>query len=195
MNKFVKYGLIGLVVVGILAAVVYFLKKNSTPLKTYETETVSRKDIVNKVVVTGKVIPEDEIEIKPQISGIIEKIYLEEGAEVKAGDLIAVIKVVPNEQSLYQANGRVKNAQLAVNNAKIEFDRNKALFEKGVIASQDFNNLQLTYDQPSRSWPMPRQTIRLSNGGLLGGLPVPIPTSGRRLPVPYWRFRLRRAIK
>ena len=57
MNKYVKYGLIGVVVIGILAATVYFLKQNSTPAELYKTETVERKDIVNKVIVTGKVIP------------------------------------------------------------------------------------------------------------------------------------------
>lgn len=147
MNKVVKYVLIGLVVVGILAAIAYFLKKNSTPKQLYQTESVERQDIVNKVIVTGKVIPQDEIEIKPQISGIIDKIYKEEGDEVKAGDLIAVIKVVPNEQALYQARGRVNNAKVALNNAEIEYNRNKTLFDKGVVSAQDFQNLQLQYEQ------------------------------------------------
>ncbi|NJB70932.1 HlyD family secretion protein [Saonia flava] len=169
MNKYVKYGLIGLVVLGILWAVVYFLKKNSTPLEVYKTEEVSKRDIVNKVVVTGKVIPEDEIEIKPQISGIIEKIYLEEGTHVNAGDLIAVIKVVPNEQSLNQASGRVRNAELALNNAKIEFDRNKALFDKGVISSQDFNNLQLSYNQAEQELKNSRADYQIIRRGSAGG--------------------------
>ena len=147
MNKYVKYGLITVAVVGILAAIVYFLKQNSTPKQIYETETVERKDIVNKVIVTGKVIPEDEINIKPQITGIIDKIYLEEGDQVKAGELIAVIKVVPNEQSLYQARGRVNNAKVALSNAELDFNRNKDLFGKGVVAAQDFQNIQLTYEQ------------------------------------------------
>ncbi|MEE9363930.1 MAG: efflux RND transporter periplasmic adaptor subunit [Cellulophaga sp.] len=147
MNKYVKYGLIGLVVIGILGAIVFFLKKNNTPLKLYETEQLEKKDIVNKVVVTGKVIPEDEINIKPQISGIIDKIYFEEGEVVKEGDLIATIKVVPNEQSLSSARGRVKNAEVNLANSKLEFDRNKAIFAKGVISSQDFNAIKLTYDR------------------------------------------------
>ena len=147
MNKYVKYGLIGIACVGILYAVVHFLKKNSTPKQLYDTETLERKDIVNKVIVTGKVIPEDEINIKPQISGIIDRIYLEEGADVRAGDLIAVIKVVPNEQSLFQARGRVNNAKVALNNAELDFNRNKDLFSKGVVAAQDFQNIQLAYDQ------------------------------------------------
>ena len=169
MNKYVKYALIGIAVIGILAAVVYFLKKNSTPLKTYETETVEKRDITNKVVVTGKVIPQDEIEIKPQISGIIQKVYLEEGVQVKAGDLIATIKVVPNEQSLNQARGRVNNAKIALNNTKIEYDRNKSLFDKGVISSQDFNALQLQYDQATQELQNAQADYQIIRVGSAGG--------------------------
>ncbi|OQD43766.1 efflux RND transporter periplasmic adaptor subunit [Croceivirga radicis] len=147
MNKFVKYGLVGLGVVVILGAIVVFLKQNSKPKQLFKTETVEKKDITNKVIVTGKVIPEDEIEIKPQISGIIEKVYLEEGAKVKAGELIAVIKVVPNEQSVYQARGRVNNAKVALTNAETDYKRNKTLFDKGVVSAQDFQNIQLAFDQ------------------------------------------------
>lgn len=147
MNKYVKYSLIGLAVIGILAAITYFLKKNSEPPQLFKTENAERKDIVNKVIVTGKVIPEDEINIKPQISGIIDKIYLEEGVDVKAGDLIAVIKVVPNEQAVYQARGRVNNAKVALSNSQLDYNRNKALFDKGVVSAQDFQNIDLAFNQ------------------------------------------------
>jgi HlyD family secretion protein len=169
MNKYLKYALISIGVILLLLAAVYFMKKNSSPLKIYETETVEKKDITNKVVVTGKVIPEDEIEIKPQISGIIEKIYLEEGADVEAGDLIAVIKVVPNEQSLNQASGRVRNAELNLNNVKIEYNRNKTLFDKGVISSQDFNNLQLQLDQAEQELKNARADYQIIRRGSAGG--------------------------
>lgn len=169
MKKYLKYGLIGAVCIGILFAIVYFLKQNSTPTKLYETEKIEKKDIVNKVIVTGKVIPEDEINIKPQISGIIEKVYLEEGVEVKAGDLIAVIKVVPNEQALNQSAGRVRNAELALNNAKIEYDRNKTLFDKGVISSQDFNNLALTFSQAEQELKNSRADYQIIRRGSAGG--------------------------
>ncbi|MEN1784259.1 MAG: efflux RND transporter periplasmic adaptor subunit [Bacteroidota bacterium] len=169
MNKYVKYGLIGACCVGILVALVYFLKKNSEPTKLYDTETVERKDIVNRVIVTGKVIPEDEINIKPQISGIIDKIYMEEGSMVKAGDLIALIKVVPNEQSLYQAKGRVNNAKVALSNAKLDFDRNKDLFAKGVVAAQDFQNIQLTYDQAKLELENARNDYQIILRGSAGG--------------------------
>ena len=169
MNKYIKYALIAVIGLGILYAVAHFLKQNSKPVKLYKTQTAEVKDIVNKVIVTGKVIPEDEINIKPQISGIIDKVYLEEGVEVKAGDLIAVIKVVPNEQSLNQANGRVRNAEIALNNVKIEYDRNKALFDKGVISSQDFNNLKLQYDQAEQELTNAKADYQIIRRGSAGG--------------------------
>jgi len=147
MNKFLKYGLIGALVLGALWAAAFFVKSNSKSSINYVTTNAFISNIEKKTVATGKVVPEDEVEIKPQISGIIDKIYLEEGAQVKAGDLIAKVKVVPNEQALNSAQGRVKNANISLANITIEYNRNKSLFKNGVISSQDFNTQQLRLDQ------------------------------------------------
>ncbi len=147
MNKFLKYGLIGALVLGALWAAAFFVKSNSKSSINYDTTNAFISNIEKKTVATGKVVPEDEVEIKPQISGIIDKIYLEEGAQVKAGDLIAKVKVVPNEQALNSAQGRVKNANISLANITIEYNRNKSLFKNGVISSQDFNTQQLRLDQ------------------------------------------------
>lgn len=169
MNKYLKYTIIGLLVLVVLWAAAYFIKMNSTPDKLYETETLTKENIVNKVVVTGKVVPEDEINIKPQIQGIIEKIYLKEGVKVKAGDLIAKIKVVPNEQSLNQSRGRVRNAEISLNNINTEYNRNKTLFDKGVISSQDFNSLQLQLDQAKQELQNARADYQIILKGSAGG--------------------------
>ncbi len=169
MNKIVKYVLIGLLVLGALWAAAFFIKSNSKSSITYETQKPFISNIEKKTVATGKVIPEDEVEIKPQISGIIDKIYLEEGTKVKAGDLIAKIKVVPNEQALNQASGRVRTAQLSLGNVKIEYDRNKALFEKGVISSQDFNTLKLQFEQAEQELKNAQADYQIIRQGSAGG--------------------------
>jgi HlyD family secretion protein len=169
MNKIVKYILIGILVLGGLWAGAFFVKSNSKGAIVYETKKPFTSNIEMKTVATGKVIPEDEIEIKPQISGIIEKIYMEEGQKVMAGDLIARIKVVPNEQALNQARGRVRNAEIALNNVRIEYDRNKALFDKGVISSQDFNDLQLQYDQAQQELQNSQADFQIIRKGSAGG--------------------------
>lgn len=169
MNKIVKYVLIALLIIAVLWAAMFFIKSNSKGAITFETQKPFISSIVKKTVATGKVIPEDEVEIKPQISGIIDKIYLEEGAKVKSGDLIAKIKIVPNEQALNQARGRVRNAEIALNNTKIEYDRNKAIFDKGVISSQDFNNLQLRLDQAEQELSNSRADYQIIRKGSAGG--------------------------
>ena len=169
MNKIVKYILIGILILGALWAAAFFVKSNSKDAVTYETSNPFISNIEKKTVATGKVIPEDEVEIKPQISGIIQKIYLEEGQKVKSGDLIATIKVVPNEQALNQSRGRVRNAELALNNIKIEYNRNKTLFDKGVISSQDFNTLQLQNDQAVQELENAKADYQIIRQGSAGG--------------------------
>ena len=195
MNKYLKYSLIGLLVLGSLWAAAFFIKSNSKSAITYETSKPFISNIEKKTVATGKVIPEDEIEIKPQISGLIEKIFMEEGEMVKAGDLIARIKVVPNEQSLNQARGRVKNAELALNNVKIEFNRNKALFDKGVISSQDFNTLQLQYNQAQQELLNAQSDYQIIRRGSAGGSATANTNIRATSMVQFWKFLWKKATR
>jgi HlyD family secretion protein len=167
--KVVKWILLIVIIAGGLWAAMFFIKSNSKSAITYETHKPFISSIEKKSVATGKVIPQDEVEIKPQISGIIDRIYKEEGDQVKAGDLIAVIKVVPNEQSLNQSAGRVRNAELSLNNSKIEFERNKALYERGVISNQDYNNLKLTYERAEQELKNARADYQIIRRGSAGG--------------------------
>ena len=136
---------------GTIFAGSFFIKSNSKALLLYETESITIKNIENKIVATGKVIPENEVEIKPQIAGIVDKILVEEGDQVKSGDLLAIIKVVPNEQTLNSAEGRLKNANIILKNAEVELIRNQVLFNKGVISEQEFNTFELNFDQAQQS--------------------------------------------
>ena len=121
------------------------------------------------MVATGKLNPEEEIELKPQISGIVDKIVVEEGDIVKKGDLIAKIRVVPNEQSLVSARSRINTAQLSFDNAKTLYDRNKALFEKGVISKQDFENSELSLNQARESLRQSQNDFQIIKQGSLSG--------------------------
>ncbi|WP_340065114.1 efflux RND transporter periplasmic adaptor subunit [Ascidiimonas aurantiaca] len=169
MKNVLKYLLIAVFVILALVAAAYFIKSNSKPPVVFETETPFNTDIEQKTVATGKVIPEDEVQIKPQITGIIDKIFVNEGAEVKSGDLIAKVKVVPNEQSLVSARGRVRNAKIALANARIEFNRNKELFEKGVVSDQDFLNIKLTFEQAEQELENAENDYQIIKVGSAGG--------------------------
>jgi len=167
--KYLKYIGIGLLVMGVLFASAFFIKSNSTSSIVYDTETLITTTIEEKIVATGKVLPEDEVNVVPQISGIIEKILVEEGDEVAAGDLIARIKVVPNEQTLNSADGRVKSAQIVLSNSKIEFKRNEALFSKEIISEKDFNSVALRYNQDMQNLSNAKSDLQIIKLGSSGG--------------------------
>jgi len=167
--KVLKYIGIALLIFGTLFAVAFFIKTNNKSAIVYETQTVITTSIERKTVVTGKVIPEDEVEIKPQIQGIIETLFVEEGDQVATGDLLAKIKVVPNEQSLNSAEGRLANSRILLKNAELEFNRNKDLFDKGIISKQDFDNVQLRYNQAKQDVSNAVSDLQIIRLGSKGG--------------------------
>jgi len=169
MKKVFKYILIAAILFGVLYATVFFIKSNSKPAVQYDTETALITSIEMKSVATGKVIPEDEVEIKPQISGIIQTLYVEEGDNVKTGDLLAKVKVVPNEQSLNSAKGRLANTKILMENAKIEFNRNKGLFEKEIISQKDFQNAELNYSRAKQDVSNADSDLQIIKLGSAGG--------------------------
>ena len=158
-----------LIALGLLFSIAYYIKTNSRSAITYETEQLKYKTIEDKIVATGSVVPEDEVNIVPQISGIIQEIFVDEGDQVKAGDLLAKIKVIPNEQTLNSAEGRVKTTQIILQNSEKEYNRNKKLFEKGIISEQDFNSIELRYNQDKQSLENAESDLQIIRLGSIGG--------------------------
>ncbi len=148
--------IITLIVIVILfaAGIWYIYTKDKQDPIVYTTEQATSRTIVKKTVATGSIVPKEEVLIKPNVSGIIKEIYVEAGDNIKAGDLIAQIEVVPNASSLTNAKNNiagartgVETAKLALANQKSIYDRQKALFDKGVISANDFDGIQNSYNQ------------------------------------------------
>ena len=107
MKKFLKISAIVILVVLVLGTF-YMLWKKSQPEKTsFSTTSPIVTTIENKTVATGKVEPRTVVQIKPQISGIITEIYKEAGQQVKAGDVIAKVQIIPDMVSLSAAESRI----------------------------------------------------------------------------------------
>jgi HlyD family secretion protein len=145
MKKALK--IIFAVVIGIVfLGTIYFLynKSKAEPV-VYETTSPFVTNIIKKSVATGTVEPRKEIEIKPKVSGIIEEIYLEAGQIVKAGDVIARVKIIPNMVNLNNAESRLNRARISLDNAKRTYDRQKQLYDQNVISRNDFERFELDY--------------------------------------------------
>ena len=167
--KILKYIGISVLIAGSLFAAAFFVKTNNKSAIIFETEKMFKTSIEKKTVVTGTVIPEDEVEITPQIQGIIDVIYVEEGDQVNNGDLLAKIKVVPNEQNLNSAEGRLANSRIILKNAKIEYERNKSLFKNGIISKQQFDNVELNYNQAKLDVSNSKSDLQIIRLGSKGG--------------------------
>jgi HlyD family secretion protein len=169
MNKTVKI-ILGIVLLILLVFVLkYFKDSNKKDVIDYKTAQAFYTSLDTKIVATGKLNPEEEIELKPQISGIVDKILVEEGDLVQKGDLIAKIRVVPNEQALVSAQSRIKTSKFTYDNAKTLFERNKALYEKGVISRQDFENNELSLNQAQESYMQAQNDYQIIKRGSISG--------------------------
>ena len=168
MKKAIKYILIIAVILGVVFATYFFISTNNQDPIKYKSENPIRTTIQKKTVATGKVVPEDEVEIKPQISGIVHEVFVKEGQIITTGDLIATIKVVPNEQSLNSATGRVENAKISLENGEIDFTRNKTLYDKGIISNQDFIAIELRYKQAKQELENATNDLKIIKLGTAG---------------------------
>ena len=130
----------------------YLFKKSQPEEKVYETVEVTIGTIEKKTVITGQINPRDEVEIKPQVSGIISAIYKEAGQMVKKNEVIATVKIIPEVSNLTASESQVRLAKLNLDNVEKAFERQKALKDKGLIAIEEFEKSQLEYEQAKENY-------------------------------------------
>jgi len=128
------------IAIGVFAKL--YMDEKEEPQK-YELETLEKDNILLKTVATGSVVPRREIDIKPNVSGIVDEIMVIAGDKIKKGDVIARIKVVANVANISSAESRVNRAKINLDNAQKDFDRNKTLFDQEVIAAATFQAFEL----------------------------------------------------
>lgn len=148
----------------------YLYQKNAEDPVVYETEKPSKQTIVKKAVATGSILPLEEVLIKPNISGVIEEIYVEGGDYVKSGDLLAKIKVVPNLSALNDAKNAIDEAKINLDDQKRNYERQLTLFGKGVISKTDLERAQVSYDQAKQTYGAANKRYDIVKTGTTSGL-------------------------
>jgi HlyD family secretion protein len=134
------------VIVSIFVYTIYFLyeKSQAKPVE-YETTKPFRTEIIKSTMATGSVVPRKEILIKPQVSGIVEEVYVEAGDMIRNGDLIARIKIIPDMVSLNNAQSRVNRSKISFEDSKRQYERQKDLLDQGVIALAEYEPYEVAY--------------------------------------------------
>lgn len=138
--------LVALILIASFFGVGYILiKKSIKPDEVFESSSPFYTDIIRKTVATGSITPRREIELKSQVSGVVETLYVEAGDLVKQNDIIARIKIIPNVVMLNNAEMRLKTALINFKNANLEMNRQNELFAEHVISEQDYNRYKLEF--------------------------------------------------
>ncbi len=170
MKKSVTIFVLVFIIVTFAGAMYYLYTKNAEDPVVYETEKASKQSIVKKTVATGSILPLEEVFIKPNISGVIQEVYVKGGDIVKKGDLIAKIRVIPNLSSLNNARNEIQRNKIDLDNQKRNYNRQKALFDKGVISKQNLETAEVAYQQAQQSYTAANRNYDIVRTGSTRGL-------------------------
>jgi HlyD family secretion protein len=132
-------------VVMIGGAFFYLYKKSQTKETVWQTESAEVTDITKKTVATGSVTPRVSVDVKPKVTGVLTELTAVPGQAVKAGDPLGKISIIPDVQAVNQAESQVRSAQIQLDNAKRELDREEGLFKQGVVAEQELYTYRTNY--------------------------------------------------
>ena len=147
MKKYFKIVVAALVVLVFCGTFVFLYMKSKPQPAVYDEFAPKVTDISKTTVITGTIEPRDEVEVKPQISGIITEIYKEAGETVKAGEVIAKVKVIPDMSQLSSAESRVRLADVNLKQAEVNHRREKQLYDRQLVSAEEYDNVRQALDQ------------------------------------------------
>ena len=124
------------------------------------------KDLVQTTVATGKIEPRDEVEIKPQISGIIAEVYKEAGQTVKEGEVIAKVKVIPELGTLNAAESRVRLAEMNGKQAEIDLERMEKLYQGKLVSNEEYEKTLLAAKQAREELQAAKDNLEIVKEGI-----------------------------
>lgn len=147
MKKAFKYIILAVIGVIFIGTFVFLFAKSRPEKVEYQEIEATVATIRKTSVVTGKIEPRNEVNIKPQINGIISELYKEAGEQVKENEIIAKLKVIPDMTSLSSAESRVRLSELNLKQARTDYEREKALYDKKLVSAEEYDKIVQAYDQ------------------------------------------------
>jgi HlyD family secretion protein len=143
----------------------FLYRKSQADPVVFETESPVYMNLVKKTVATGAIVPRQEVEIKPRVSGIVDKLFVEAGAIVKEGDPLARIRIVPNVVSLNEAEAAVQAARITFNNASREVDRAEKLFGQNLLAAAELERARFDHELRKQELVAAEDNLQLVRSG------------------------------
>lgn len=158
-------------VLGVLAGSGYYVwQRDQAPKQTFAAEPPFYATIQKKTVATGAIVPRNEVKLKSQVSGVVEAMYVEPGRYVNAGDLVALIRIVPNPERVAGADADVQRAVLRVQNARREHDRYKALLDQKAVSPVEYVRFQQELEYALAEEKAARERLEIAKSGASAAL-------------------------
>ncbi|MCE4565980.1 efflux RND transporter periplasmic adaptor subunit [Maribellus sp. CM-23] len=166
MKKIVRYLGIAILIAAFGGTLFFLYNKSKKKQDFFENKNPFYSDVVMKTVATGSVVPRYEIEIVPQVSGIIDELYVEAGDKISKGQVVARIKIIPDMVTLNAAETRLNRAKISYEDAQIDYDRQQKLFDKSVISYEEFKSSKVGYDSAKEELSAAENNLELIQNGV-----------------------------
>jgi HlyD family secretion protein len=160
MKRVIKILVLSAIALVFIGTIVFLYRKSQQAPQIYQVDSPARMTIIKKTVAVGKVIPRREIEVKSQVSGVVDRLYVVAGQRVKKADIIARISLRPNMLNVNSAESQLQAAKINLRNSAAVFERNKSLFARGMISQSDF-------DQVSTNFSLQKEAVDSAENSLL----------------------------
>ena len=166
MKKFGKILTIILVAAAFIGTFVYLFQRSRPQEEKYEELTPEMGTISKSTVVTGKIQPRDEVNVKAQISGIVAELYKEAGQTVQQNEVIAKLKVIPEMSQLSSAQSRVRLSEVNLKQAQTNYDREKKLFDQQLVSAEAFEQVAQALKQAKEEYNASVESLEIIRDGV-----------------------------
>jgi HlyD family secretion protein len=166
MKKFGKILTIILVAAAFIGTFVYLFQRSRPQEEKFEELTPEMGTISKSTVVTGKIQPRDEVNVKAQISGIVAELYKEAGQTVQQNEVIAKLKVIPEMSQLSSAQSRVRLSEVNLKQAQTNYDREKKLFDQQLVSAEAFEQVAQALKQAKEEYNASVESLEIIRDGV-----------------------------
>ena len=157
-----------LVLLFVIAAIAFWLLSGGKKeeIINFNTVKVEETTLENSVTATGTIEPVTSVTVGTQVSGIVNKLYVDYNSEVKKGQVIAELDKTNLMSELNNAKANLASAQSALNYQAANYQRYQTLFQKGLVSADDFENAQLSYSQSKQQVLQAQESVKKAQTNL-----------------------------
>ena len=166
MKKYSKLIIAAIIALIFIGTFVFLWQKSQPKEVVYNEFTPAVNDLKKTTIITGKIEPRNEVYVKPQISGIITEILKEAGQTVQQGEVIAKVKVIPDMGQLSSAEARVRLADINLEQARVDYEREKNLYDQKLVSADEFDKISQQLRQAKHELASAQDALQVVRDGV-----------------------------